>query len=60
MLKVYFTKVTPGLVVESDDEDGIILDWDKEHRIVAIEFLCASSLFACHFFDTANDSNGKR
>jgi uncharacterized protein YuzE len=60
VLKVYFTKATPCLIVEPEDEDGIILDWDKEHRIVAIEFLDASSLFDCHFFDTANDCSGKR
>jgi len=56
-LDVYFTRVTPGLIDESDGpldkvKEDVAFDLDKAGAIVRIEFLDASRCFGCHFLDT--------
>ncbi|WBR14512.1 hypothetical protein pkur_cds_337 [Pandoravirus kuranda] len=52
---VYTTRAAPGLIAESVpldyDEADLFMDVDDQNRVVAIEFLDASQIFACHFFD---------
>ncbi|AVK75971.1 hypothetical protein pneo_cds_364 [Pandoravirus neocaledonia] len=54
---VYMTRAAPGLIAESVpldyDEADLFMDVDDQNRVVAIEFLDASQIFACHFFDDA-------
>jgi uncharacterized protein YuzE len=56
-VKIYMTRTTPGLIAESVpldyDEADLFMDVDDQDRVVAIEFLDASQIFACHFFDDA-------
>nr|UDO47755.1 hypothetical protein [Pandoravirus massiliensis] len=56
-VKIYMTRTTPGLIAESVpldyDEADLFMDVDDQDRVVAIEFLDASQIFACHFFDGA-------
>ncbi len=62
VVKVYMTRATPNLIEESislDFKSIIFMDVDKASRIVAIEFLIASKVFPCHFFDSPLPLDGK-
>jgi len=53
-VKIYMTPTMPGLIAESvplDYEEDLFMDIDDQDRVVAIEFLDASLIFECHFFD---------
>ncbi len=54
-VKIYMTHTAKGLIAESIpldyDKVDMFADVDKSNQVVAIEFLDASEVFACHFFN---------
>lgn len=53
-LKLFFERAVPGLITESETfQPGLVVDYDKEGRIVAVEICRASKVLACDLVDTS-------
>jgi len=63
-LKLYFIKVVPELIQNSESmKPGLIIDYDKDDKIVAIEIRSATRILSCDMIDYVNikeiDPNAK-
>jgi uncharacterized protein YuzE len=61
---IRMARPAPGLIAQTwpldHEEVDVFMDVDSEDRIIAIEFLDASTVFACHFFDDARSIDDKQ
>ncbi|GIL84820.1 hypothetical protein Vretimale_14376 [Volvox reticuliferus] len=59
-LALYFTKVTPGLIYNTDDiAPGVVADYSQDGRLVSLDINSAFKSTACHTFDSASVVDGK-
>ena len=55
-LNLYFVKVVPGLIDNTDDVlAGFLVDYSTEGKIVTFEIMMASEHIQSHFWDTGTD-----
>lgn len=54
------TKCIIDETVPLDGPSDAFMDVDKDGKGVGIEFLDASDVFACHFYDCEDDVDGRR
>jgi len=60
-LKLYFIRTVPGLIQNTDFlNDNILVDLDKNERIVVLEIKSVSSLLACDLVDEKLFPNDKK
>ena len=60
-LTIYFRQATEGLIVESEPiDDDIIVDLDKEHKVVSIEFCRMGTVLGLHALDDMGTSVSDR
>ena len=59
-LALYFTEALPGVIRHSADmPPGVLVDYDKDERIVSVDLMSAAESTACHFFDVPGAVDGK-